>query len=200
MTGGGQAVKRLGPPVGIGPAGPQGEQGPQGPSGEPAQEPEFTASAETVGSESVASVEITGQYPDLNLEFRIPRGADGTNGVDGFGTIDVGQTETLSAGSNAYVTNSGTSQNAILNFGIPRGQDGSGGGYGVEEAPYDGQIYGRSSGGWTPITGGGGGGTCECPPPPDLSGYIQDAPQDGYPYVRVNGSWVQLSNYVMTNG
>jgi len=161
MTGGGQAVKRLGQPVGAGEQGPAGPAGPAGQDGED--------------------------------------GIDGTNGVDGMGTITIGTTTTLPAGSQATVDNVGTPQDAILNFGIPQGMDGQGGGYGVEEAPYDGQVYGRSNGGWTPVTGGGGGGTCECPPP-DLTGYIQDAPQDGYPYVRVNGSWVQLSNYVMTNG
>lgn len=130
MTGGGLAVKRIGQPIGTGEQGPAGPAGPAGEKGE------------------------KGDTGDV--------GPMGPAGEDGAGTIDVGTTETLPAGSNAYVTNVGTSQNAILNFGIPRGQDGpmgpqgpagegGGGGYGIEEAPMDGNIYGRQNGTWVQI-------------------------------------------------
>lgn len=109
-------------------------------------------------------------------------GQDGTNGVDGMGTITIGTTSTLPAGSQATVVNVGTPQDAILNFGIPQGMDG-GGGYGIEEAPMDGSIYGRSNGSWTPVSGGGGGG-------------IEEAPLSGIPYVRFNGGWYPLSDFI----
>ena len=53
---------------------------------------------------------------------------------------------------------------------------GSGGG--IEEAPTDGEIYGRQNAGWTVVPSGGGGGG------------ISEAPTDGKPYVRQSSGWV----------
>lgn len=136
---------------------PKGADGTDGTNGTNAVNPNFTADYETMNPEQSPSVELTGTYPNLLLHFRIPRGLDGS------GTITVGTTSTLPAGSSAYVTNSGTPENAVLNFGIPAGNDGpqgpqgpagepGGGGYGIEDAPMDGILYGRQNGTWVPIS------------------------------------------------
>jgi hypothetical protein len=52
-------------------------------------------------------------------------------------------------------------------------------GEGIEEAPIDGEVYGRENAGWTRL---------------DVSPSIEEAPIDGDAYVRMNGRWVKLTN------
>ena len=137
---------------------------PKGDKGDNAVNPNFTASGESCSPSQDADADLIGTYPNLHINFLIPRGHDG------MGTIAIGQTTTLPSGSSASVTNSGTAQDAILNFAIPQGQDGqggggggyycpcpictnqsTGGGSGIEDAPSDGNIYGRQNGGWVQI-------------------------------------------------
>ena len=67
-----------------GPQGPIGETGATGPKGETGQNavnPNFTiGTVTTLPSGSDATVTLTGTYPNLVLNFGIPRGADGSGG------------------------------------------------------------------------------------------------------------------------
>lgn len=67
-----------------GPQGPIGEIGPTGPRGETGQNavnPNFSiGTVTTLSSGSNATVTLTGTYPNLVLNFGIPRGADGSGG------------------------------------------------------------------------------------------------------------------------
>jgi hypothetical protein len=63
----------------------------------------------------------------------------------------------------------------VLAFG---GAAAAGGAAAVEEAPTDGQQYGRQNAGWTLISATGGG--------------ITDAPVDGATYGRLNAAWVHV--------
>ena len=67
-----------------GPQGPIGETGATGPRGETGQNavnPNFTiGTVTTLPSGSDATVTLTGTYPNLVLNFGIPRGADGSGG------------------------------------------------------------------------------------------------------------------------
>lgn len=54
----------------------------------------------------------------------------------------------------------------------------AGGGGGIEEAPIDGNAYGRKNSGWTIISGSAG---------------MSEAPLDGLQYGRQSGSWTQIS-------
>lgn len=84
---------------------------------------------------------VTDGNPDPNiidLEFTIPRGADGTDGASA--SVTAGTTTTGAPGTNASVVNSGTSSAAILDFTIPRGNAGTNGTDGVDGV--DGTISG----------------------------------------------------------
>ena len=64
-----------------GPQGPIGETGATGPRGQNAVNPNFTIGTVTaLPSGSDATVTLTGTYPNLVLNFGIPRGADGSGG------------------------------------------------------------------------------------------------------------------------
>ena len=67
-----------------GPQGPIGETGATGPRGETGQNaanPNFSiGTVTTLSSGSNATVTLTGTYPNLVLNFGIPRGADGSGG------------------------------------------------------------------------------------------------------------------------
>ena len=73
-----------------GPQGPIGETGATGPRGETGQNavnPNFSiGTVTTLDAGSQATVSLTGTYPNLKLNFGIPRGADG---VSGGGTEEV---------------------------------------------------------------------------------------------------------------
>ena len=81
-------LKRLEGPRGAtgatGPQGPIGETGATGPRGETGQNavnPNFSiGTVTTLSSGSNATVTLTGTYPNLVLNFGIPRGADGSGG------------------------------------------------------------------------------------------------------------------------
>ncbi len=68
----------------------KGEAGPQGPQGEKgnnAVNPNFTiGTVTTLAAGSNATVSISGTYPNLVLNFGIPRGADGSGSGTGGGT------------------------------------------------------------------------------------------------------------------
>ena len=62
----------------------QGPQGPQGEKGEDAVNPNFTiGTVTTLEPGKQATVSLSGTYPNLVLNFGIPRGADGTGGETG---------------------------------------------------------------------------------------------------------------------
>ena len=67
-----------------GPQGPIGETGATGPKGETGQNavnPNFSiGTVTTLNAGSQATVSLTGTYPNLKLNFGIPRGADGSGG------------------------------------------------------------------------------------------------------------------------
>ena len=67
-----------------GPQGPIGETGATGPKGETGQNavnPNFSiGTVTTLDAGSQATVSLTGTYPNLKLNFGIPRGADGSGG------------------------------------------------------------------------------------------------------------------------
>lgn len=106
-----------------GPKGDQGDDGPPGP-----------AATIGVGSVSTGAPGTSAQVTNIGnssaavLSFVIPRGADGTNGINGApganATINIGTVTTGAAGSSATVNNSGTATNAVLNFSIPKGDKG----------------------------------------------------------------------------
>ena len=81
-------LKRLEGPIGAtgetGPRGETGATGPQGPIGETGQNavnPNFSiGTVTTLDAGSQATVSLTGTYPNLKLNFGIPRGADGSGG------------------------------------------------------------------------------------------------------------------------
>ena len=78
-------LERLEGPSGpTGPRGATGATGPQGPIGETGQNavnPNFSiGTVTTLDAGSQATVSLTGTYPNLKLNFGIPRGADGSGG------------------------------------------------------------------------------------------------------------------------
>ena len=125
---------------------------------------------------SNANVVNTGDTTNAMFQFTIPRGNTGAQGSPGVAgaqgiaaTVVAGTTSTGAPGSVANVVNVGSSSAAVFNFTIPRGDVGATGAVGpvgpagpqglIQEAPLDGQIYGRqgSSASWLPalpITGG----------------------------------------------
>ena len=64
-----------------GPSGPAGATGPRGETGQNAVNPNFSiGTVTTLDAGSQATVSLTGTYPNLKLNFGIPRGADGSGG------------------------------------------------------------------------------------------------------------------------
>lgn len=62
----------------VGPQGPPGSTGATGPQGPPGATPNFTiGTVTTLPAGSNATVTLTGTFPNLVLNFGIPRGADG---------------------------------------------------------------------------------------------------------------------------
>ena len=117
--------------------GAKGEQGIQGPPGANAQNPVFTATAQEA---ETASVQLTGDYPNLQLGFGIPRGRQGDAGPQGqTGPVGpagvpgipgknaenpvftVSATETQTASANL----TGTYPNLNLELGLPKGNEGA---------------------------------------------------------------------------
>ena len=61
--------------------GPSGPTGPRGETGQNAVNPNFSiGTVTTLDAGSQATVSLTGTYPNLKLNFGIPRGADGSGG------------------------------------------------------------------------------------------------------------------------
>ena len=75
-------LKRLEGPSGpTGPRGATGATGPRGETGQNAVNPNFSiGTVTTLDAGSQATVSLTGTYPNLKLNFGIPRGADGSGG------------------------------------------------------------------------------------------------------------------------
>ena len=72
-------LKRLEGPQG--PIGETGATGPRGETGQNAVNPNFSiGTVTTLDAGSQATVSLTGTYPNLKLNFGIPRGADGSGG------------------------------------------------------------------------------------------------------------------------
>ena len=64
-----------------GPSGPPGPSGAKGETGQNAVNPNFSiGTVTTLDAGSQATVSLTGTYPNLKLNFGIPRGADGSGG------------------------------------------------------------------------------------------------------------------------
>ena len=72
-----------------------------------------------------AKVENVGTKSAAKLNFTIPRGADGANGVTP--TIKAGTVTTLPAGSNAEVSATTSGTTTTFSFKIPKGDTGAGG-------------------------------------------------------------------------
>lgn len=128
--------------------GPTGPQGPQGPRGENGPTTIDVGTTETGDYGTDAMVTNVGTNKDAILNFKIPRGIPGEQGLKGEKgdtgpqgpqgekgeqgprgeagptTIKVGTTETGDYGTDATVTNVGTAQDVILNFKIPKGEKG----------------------------------------------------------------------------
>lgn len=65
---------------GVGPTGPQGPAGPKGDKGDPAVNPNFSiGTVETLEADNEAYVRLTGNYPNLVLNFGIPKGKGGSS-------------------------------------------------------------------------------------------------------------------------
>lgn len=128
--------------------GPTGPAGPQGPKGENGPSTIDVGITETGDYGTEAMVTNIGTNKDAILNFKIPRGVPGEQGLKGEKgdtgpqgpqgipgpqgpqgeagptTIKVGTTETGDYGTEAMVTNVGTNQDVILNFKIPQGEKG----------------------------------------------------------------------------
>lgn len=112
-----------------------GERGERGERGESA----LTFSVGTVTEGEDVSVTNAGTNSDIVLDFVIPRGSDGAQGIQGpegtdgaAATIQIGNVETLEDGSNAYVRNTGNENSAVFDFGIPKGEQGVAGTAGAD--------------------------------------------------------------------
>jgi hypothetical protein len=121
----------VGPPGPGGPTGGTGPQGPQGPQG-PA-----TIAIGSVTTGTPASVTNSGTSANVILDFVIPPGPTGPQGIPGptgptgvagpagaAATISVGTVTTGAPGTSVSVTNEGTTAAAILDFVIPQGAAG----------------------------------------------------------------------------
>ena len=130
--------------IGISVAGADGKDGKDGAPGADGKDGAATIQIGTVttgAAGSQASITNVGTANAAILNFTIPRGDTGAQGVSGqngapgsAATVTVGQVTTLPAGSQATVTNSGTENEAVLNFAIPQGAQGATGAAGQDGA------------------------------------------------------------------
>ena len=92
----------------------------RGPAGE---SPNLSVgTVETLQAGSSATAEITGDFPNLSINFKLPAGIDGQSGESI--NLSVGMVETLPAGASATAELVGTGANLVLNLGLPAGADG----------------------------------------------------------------------------
>lgn len=114
------------------PKGDKGDTGETGATGSPGAAATVAVGTTTTGNPGTnASVTNAGTSSAAVLNFTIPRGAKGEQGIPGpagspgaAATIAVGSTQTGNPGTSASVVNSGTSSAAVLDFTIPRGDKG----------------------------------------------------------------------------
>lgn len=134
--------------IGISVAGADGKDGKDGAPGADGKDGAATIQIGTVttgAAGSQASITNVGTANAAILNFTIPRGDTGAQGVPGqngdpgadgapgaAATVTVGQVTTLPAGSQATVTNSGTENAAVLDFAIPQGAQGATGAAGKD--------------------------------------------------------------------
>ena len=82
----------------------------------------------TLAAGENATVLNSGTIENAVLNFGIPKGHDGTNGIDGkdgaAATVAIGTVTTGEPGTTASVTNVGTDTAAVLDITIPRGDKG----------------------------------------------------------------------------
>lgn len=103
----------------------------KGEKGDDAREPAFTVSAKTFEAGLPASAVLSGAYPDLALEFGVPRGAPGADGKPGAKGSDAREpvftASATALGEEAQPTAvlSGTYPYLTIDFGIPRGKTGA---------------------------------------------------------------------------
>ena len=108
----------------------EGPIGPQGATGNPGQASNLQMGTVTTVAHNVpASASITGTPPSQILNLSIPKGEDGTNGIDGVSPADPnlspGTITTLNPGDSATANIGGTYPNWTLNLGIPKGNNGT---------------------------------------------------------------------------
>ena len=124
--------------IGISVSGADGADGKDGAPGADGKDGAATVQIGTVttgAAGSQASVTNVGADNAAILNFTIPRGDTGAQGIQGeAATIQIGQVLTGEPGTNASVENVGTENAAILNFTIPRGATGAAGRDGVNGA------------------------------------------------------------------
>ena len=130
--------------IGISVAGADGKDGAPGADGKDGAATVQIGTVTTGAAGSQASVTNVGADNAAILNFTIPRGDTGAQGVPGpsgadgkdgtpgaAATVSVGQVATLPAGSQATVTNVGDETAAVFNFGIPSGAQGEAGRDGI---------------------------------------------------------------------
>ena len=89
-----------------------------GPEGKDGESADITVeSTTTTLPGSLARVENTGDKTHAKLQFYIPAGQKGDQGITP--TVNIG---TVSSGNYANVTNSGTTTNVVLDFVLPKGE------------------------------------------------------------------------------
>lgn len=106
----------------------------QGATGSTGATPSFSiGSVSSLPAGSTPVVTITGSSASPQLNFQLPAGNTGQQGIAGPAgatgatpTISVGTVTSLPAGSSPYVTQTGTTTAPVLNFGLVSGQDGKG--------------------------------------------------------------------------
>lgn len=103
-----------------------GEVGAQGPRGWAGTMAVGEVTTGTPGTD--AAIENVGTVHDAILDFDIPRGDVGPQGIQGdegtAATITVGDVTTGAPGTDAEIVNTGTSLDAVFDFDIPRGDKG----------------------------------------------------------------------------
>lgn len=106
-----------------GPKGDKGDTGEQGPKGEDGAATIEIGETLTGEPNTDAIVENVGTKENVILNFKIPRGLDGTSGDK----IIIGKTETLDANARAKVVDTQNGNVHTLDFYIPQGFDGADG-------------------------------------------------------------------------
>lgn len=124
--------------IGVSVSGADGADGKDGAPGADGKDGAATVQIGTVttgAAGSQASVTNVGADNAAILNFTIPRGDTGKQGIQGeAATIAIGQVLTGEPGTNASVENVGTANAAILNITIPRGNPGTDGTNGTDGA------------------------------------------------------------------